>query len=198
MSVEPMTVGEFEAFYMAQYPILVKFLVFFGASAEEAKDAAQRAMIDLCRRLKSGEEPIASPSPWVRRAAHRYFVKERERDRGRLPREIKGGHLALEACADDRLTAWEDDQYTEQLLEVLTPTQRAVLRLVLDGMSTREIAEALGKREENIRQQLKNGRDRLKLHPEIAPLTPRKTQDLAARGLITPVKIPDAPGEADR
>ena len=36
-----------------------------------------------------------------------------------------------------------------------------------------EIAEELGKTDETIRQHLKTGRDRLKVHPEITPLVPR-------------------------
>jgi hypothetical protein len=48
----------------------------------------------------------------------------------------------------------------------------------MDGWSTGEIAEKLGKRNENIRQQLKNGRDRLKLRPEIARLALRPLQGL--------------------
>ncbi len=198
MSVEPMTIGEFEAFYETEYRVLVKLLVFLGASVEEAKDATQKAMADLYRRLKAGKGTIVSPAPWVRRAAHRYFVKERQRERGRLPREIMGGHLALEAYADDGLTALEDEQYIESLLTMLTPTQQVVLRLVLDGMSTREIAEVLGKREDNIRQQLKNGRDRLKLHPEIAPLAQRRTQGPAppdARALVKVSEVPEEVGQ---
>jgi RNA polymerase sigma-70 factor (ECF subfamily) len=192
----PMTIGEFEEFYEAEYPILIKFLVFLGASVEEAKDAAQKAMTDLYRRLEAGKGTIASPAPWARRAAYRYFIKERRRERDRLPREIKGGHLALEAYADDGLTAWEGEQHIEHLLSTLTPTQQAVLRLVLDGRSTREIAEILGKSEENIRQQLKNGRDRLKLHPEIAPLAQRKPQGSAQPSARPRVKVSETAGEA--
>ena len=113
----------------------------------------------------------------MRRAAHRFFIKERQRERERLPRELRGGHLVIEAHLDDGLTAWEDEQYVEHLLECLTPTQRKVIELVMDGLSTHEIAEELGKSDENIRQHLKNGRYRLKLHPEIAPLAPRQLQD---------------------
>jgi RNA polymerase sigma factor (sigma-70 family) len=195
VSEKAMTIGEFEAFYLAAYPIVVKFLRFLGASAEEANDAAQRAMADLYQRLKARKDTIVSPGPWARRAAFRYFVKERQRERSRVTREIRGGHLVLEAYADDGLSAWEDEEYVEHLLQALTPTQRAVLSLVLDGMSTREIAEVLGKREENIRQQLKNGRDRLKLHPEIASLMVRKPQDPAPPSSRPLVKIWEAPEE---
>ena len=47
----------------------------------------------------------------------------------------------------------------------------------MDGLATSEIAEELGKSDETIRQHLKNGRNRLKLHPEIAPLVNGRLQD---------------------
>jgi RNA polymerase sigma factor (sigma-70 family) len=198
VSAEPMTVGEFEEFFKTQYPILIKLLRFFGASVEEAEDAAQTAMTDLYRQLGKGTDPVVSPAPWVRRAAHRDFVKERQRDRERLPREIKGGHLSPGTCADESLTDWEDEQYVEQLLWKLTPTQRAVLRLVLDGVATREIADRLGKNEANIRQQLKNGRDKLKLHPEIASrarLAPPRPVPGNGRPLVQVPEGPEVAGQ---
>ncbi len=42
-----MTLGQLEAFYTAGYPKLVKILVLFGATVEEAEDAAQKAMTDF-------------------------------------------------------------------------------------------------------------------------------------------------------
>ena len=174
-----MTLEQLEAFYTAQYLRLVKFLVLMGATVEEAEDAVQKAMLDFTKRswtAKGPEHPVA----YVQRAAVRFFLKERQRERERLPRELRGGHLVIEAHLDDRLADWEDDQYIERLLACLTPLQRNVIRLVMDGMPTREIAAQLGKSEENIRQHLKNGRDRLKLHPEIVPVAPRPLQGLSA------------------
>jgi DNA-binding CsgD family transcriptional regulator len=72
------------------------------------------------------------------------------------------------------MTALEDGQYVERLLEFVTPMQRDVFRLVMEGLSTREIAAHLHKSDENIRQHLKNGRDRMKLHPDVARLTSRQ------------------------
>jgi RNA polymerase sigma factor (sigma-70 family) len=192
---EPMTVGGFEAFYKAQYVGLVRLLVVLDASVEEAEDAAQKAMMDLFRRLTEGTDAVVNPVPWVRRAAHNYFVKERQRDRARLPHESKGGHLTLDFATDDSLTAWEDEQHLEQLLGELTPGQRIVLRLVLAGLSGREIAERLGKGEANIRQQLKNGRDRLRVLPEIAA---RARQGGLLRGARSLVLMPEAPEVADQ
>ncbi len=92
------------------------------------------------------------------------------------------------------MTCLEDNQYIEHLLKCLTPTQQKVIKLVMDGLSTREIAEELGKSDENVRQHLKNCRDRLKAHQEIAPLAPKQQlQDLAAaqRGVRSTVTTPE-------
>jgi DNA-binding CsgD family transcriptional regulator len=51
----------------------------------------------------------------------------------------------------------------------------------MEGLSTREIAAQLHKSDENIRQHLKNGRDRMKLHPDVARLTSRKPRNGEAR-----------------
>ncbi len=186
-----MTLGQLEAFYTAEYLKLIKVLVFLGATAEEAEDATQKAMTDFTERSRTAKAPV-HPAAYVRRAAINFFFKERQRERERLPRELRGGHLVIEAHLDDRLTAWDDEQYIERLLKCLTPVQREVIRLVLDGWSTREIAEKLGKNDGNIRQHLKNGRDRLKQRPEIAALTATQLQDHSPgpRGRRSTVTMP--------
>jgi RNA polymerase sigma factor (sigma-70 family) len=190
VAVPPTTLEQFEKFYNTEYPKLVKILVLLDATIEEAEDAAQKAMTDFAKRSKTAGAPD-HPASYVRRAAVHFFIKERQRERQRLPREVQGGHLVIEAHLDDRLTTQEDEQYIEHLLEFLTSTQKLVVRLVMDGLSTREIAEELGKTDETIRQHLKNGRDRLKLHPEIAPLVPRHDQSLERGEIGSTVTTPE-------
>jgi RNA polymerase sigma factor (sigma-70 family) len=173
----PMTPEQFEGFYTAQYLRMVKFLVLLGAAVEEAEDAAQKAMLDFWTRCRSGQIP-EHPVAYVQRAAFHFFIKERQRERERLPRELQSGHLVIEAHLDDRLAELEDNQYVELLLEFLTPLQRSVIKLVMDGLSTHEIAVELSKNDANIRQHLKNSRDRLKQHPEIASRAAKLIQDL--------------------
>jgi RNA polymerase sigma-70 factor (ECF subfamily) len=174
-----MTLEQFEEFYTAQYPRLVKFLVLLGATVQEAEDAAQKAMLDSWKRCRAGQVP-KHPVAYVQRAAFRFFIKERQRERDRLPRELRGSHLAIAEHLDDGLAELEDNQYVEHLIEHLTSVQRSVIKLVMDGLSTHEIGIELGKNDANIRQHLKNGRDRLKQHPEIAPLAPKLLQGLSA------------------
>jgi RNA polymerase sigma factor (sigma-70 family) len=191
--VRPMTFERLEAFYTDEYPKLVKILAVLGATIEEAEDAAQEAMADFTKRSRTEKAPDR-PAGYVRRAAINFFVKERQRERKRLPRALQGGHLVTEVYQDDRLTDAEDEQYIELILEYLTLTQRKVIRLVMDGLSTREIAEKLGKSTDNVRQHLKNGRDILQLHPEIAPLAPRKLPDQspAQQGVRPAVSTPES------
>jgi RNA polymerase sigma factor (sigma-70 family) len=178
----PLTAGQLEVFYAAEYPRLVKLLMLlFSASIEEAEDGAQKAMLDFAQRSASPGADIHNPAGYVRRAAAHFFVKERQRDRERLPHELRGGYLVADAQSDREMTALEDGQYVERLLEFVTPMQRDVFRLVMEGLSTREIAAHLHKSDENIRQHLKNGRDRMKLHPDVARLTSRKPRNGEAR-----------------
>lgn len=171
------TPSELEAFYAAEYSKLIKILVaIFEANVDEAENAAQIAMEDLTRRTKAGQAPSRNPAAYVQKAAIRYFVKERQRDRKRLPCEIKGGHLTLPAYLDDELTVCEDEQWIEHELESLTPAQRDVIKLVMEGASNHEIAEELGKSDVTIRQLRKTGRDRLLEHSEIAQRAPRELQ----------------------
>ena len=184
-----MTLEQLEAFYATEYPKLVKILVLLDATIEEAEDAAQKAMTDFARRSKTAGAPD-HPASYVRRAAVHFFLKERQRERERPQREVRSG-LIIEAYLDDRLTTLEDEQYIENLLQCLTSTQRQVIKLVMDGLSTREIAEELGKTDETIRQHLKNSRDRLKLHPEIAVHVPRHDQSPAREETGPTVAMPE-------
>lgn len=198
MPSELMTIAEFEAFYKVEWPILVKFLRVIDATEEEAEDAAQKAMTDLARRLINECEGIANPKAWARRAAYHYFVRERQRERDRLTREIESGHLASEIYDDGRLSAIDDESFIEDLLTSLTQAQREVLGRVLAGMSTREIAADLGKREANIRQHYKNGRDQLKRHPGIYPLFLQGRKSPDEIGIERLVPASEATEEVDK
>jgi DNA-directed RNA polymerase specialized sigma24 family protein len=101
--VRPMTLEQLEAFYTIEYPKLVKILVLLDATVQEAEDAAQKAMAEFAERSRTEKAPD-HPTAYVQRAAINFFIKERQRGRERLPRELQGGHLVLEAHLDDRLT----------------------------------------------------------------------------------------------
>ena len=61
-----MTLEQLEAFYITEYPKLVKILVLLDATIEEAEDAAQKAMADFAKRSKTAGAPD-HPASYVRR-----------------------------------------------------------------------------------------------------------------------------------
>jgi len=66
----PLTSGQLEVFYAAEYPKLVKLLMLlFGASMEEAEDAAQKAMMDFAQRCGSAGRPSLGARSLRRHAA---------------------------------------------------------------------------------------------------------------------------------
>ncbi len=99
-------------------------------------------MTDFVMRCQTAQA-LDHPASWIQRAAFRFFVKERQRERERLGREIRGGHLVLEEHCDDRLAILEDEQYIELLLECLTSTQRKAPPR-LQGKTARPKASASG------------------------------------------------------
>ena len=99
VSVHPITLQWLEAFYVTEYPKLVKTLVLLDARIEEAEDAAQKAMADFTERSRTNNLP-AHPAAYVQRAAINFFIKERQRERERLPGEVQGGHLAACVISD--------------------------------------------------------------------------------------------------
>jgi RNA polymerase sigma factor (sigma-70 family) len=179
---------QFEQIYKTEYPRLIRALRVVGATFEEAEDAAQMAMTDLYRRF----EKVKTPGAYVRVAAVRSFVKDHMRDESRLLRELQGGYLVIEAQLDDQLTAWEEDEYVRHLLGCLTPAQREVFQLTMDGLSSSEIAEVLAKSNENVRQHLKNSRDRLRAQPEVARLASMHNRYPEQQGAGSTVTTPES------
>lgn len=75
----PSSLEEFESFYREHFRLVVGFLMAIGASAADADDAAQEAMVGLHRRWGQ----VDAPHRWVRVVARRLLVRRAERARQR-------------------------------------------------------------------------------------------------------------------
>lgn len=151
---------EFEDFFRTQRRPLLAKLRFAGATPSEAEEIAQAAFVDALVRW----EQISNPNAWLRTVAMRRFIKMRTRSRMGTLREAQafGTHSEVDTAADRDLTVLEDQQWVEQMVQSLPPTQRTVMALVFDGHRPTEIAGILGKNEANIRQNLKHAREHLR------------------------------------
>ena len=126
-------------------------------------------MKDFLERLTNGQT-ISEPHGYVRKAACNFFLKacRRERQFEHLLLLLQSYPHPVEGPAEDQLAAREEEEDVESKLWRLPPAQREVFKLLMEGLSTTEIVQRLGKTPENIRQLRKKGRDRLKKDPSIA------------------------------
>lgn len=149
---------EFEAFFDEQYASLLIFATWWGKDPHDADDAVARVMVYIGRNWNTIRDPIA----YARRAVTRAILNVR-RDRSRdryVP--VPDDQLPEQAQDAGDLDRMEGQEWVDDLLGKLPPTQRVVLSRYLDGLSMSEIAAELRKNESTIRQNLKLGRDRLR------------------------------------
>ena len=72
----------------------------------------QKAMEDFTARCRTGKAPD-HPAAYVQRAANRFFIKKRQRERERVPRELRGGHLVIEEHRNEVWKSGEEKQFIE-------------------------------------------------------------------------------------
>lgn len=152
--------AEFADFFRDEWPRVIRTLMMLGATAPEAEDATQAVFLDIYKRWKN----VTYPSAYVKRAAIHQFIKMRSRSQQRILHRLVAQETPseIDATADRDLTVWEDQQWVEQVLDSLTPTQREVMAFIMDGLSSKEIAETMSKSEGNVRQHLSLARERLR------------------------------------
>lgn len=159
----------FEDFYRGSFRDLVRTAMYAGATPQEAEDAAAKTLAEMLGRWDTIEWSLA----YARTATLHNFIKDKTRGPGRVARRlIEQGHVPRREGAEDRqLTAWEDDEWVASVLSSLPPAQREVMELIAKGLGRDEIAQALGKTREAIRQNLCVARARLirELNPDGEP-----------------------------
>jgi RNA polymerase sigma-70 factor (ECF subfamily) len=156
------------ATYEELRPLIFSIAYRMLGSAAEAEDIVQEAFLRLYRASDSGEEDIENPRAWLSAVATRLSIDHLRS--ARVQRESYIGTWLPEPL----LTAQEPDvaQSVENadtlslaflvVLESLSPVERAVFLLRdVFGYSYGEIAEVIGKSEDNARQLLVRARRRV-------------------------------------
>lgn len=156
----------FEEFFRASFRQLVKTAMIWGATAEEAEDAASRTLAEMLPAWEAGKYSLA----FARKAVVHNFIKEKTRGIRRVAqRLIDRGHVPhLEGVEDGRLHEWEDEQWVNDILSELPKAQREVMECIAKGMERDEIAEKLGMSRDAVRRNICDARPRLArlLHPD--------------------------------
>ncbi|MFJ6784308.1 RNA polymerase sigma factor [Streptomyces yangpuensis] len=144
----------FDDFYTNEFRPLVRFVMRYGATFQEATDAVQEAFIEAARKWPS----ISNRRAWMRRVAYLKFlrcVQVRELSVGEPP--DTPGPLSPDA-------RWEVDEQTEFVracFAKLPYAQRRAMSYHYDGFSHSEIATELGTSVEAVRQNVSRARKKL-------------------------------------
>ncbi|HET9379532.1 MAG TPA: sigma-70 family RNA polymerase sigma factor [Streptomyces sp.] len=152
-----------------QYPALVRFLLYHGASWVEAQDAAQDAFTQMC----VPGVTITHPRAWLRTVAWRSWVKQQV-TLEEACEDMPEPHLSMRwQTPAHAAELGEEERRVITLLLHLPAKQRAALAWHMDGFTTEESARAMGITPAAVRQNLARARAGLKAGLGLENRSPR-------------------------
>lgn len=150
------TVAPFEAFWMENYRYLYRLARRMGATESEVEDVVNHAMAAVLRKWNDIENPRAYASRAVLTSVlklGRWYKKHVFTELGPKDRVAEPQH--------DGARVWAESVWVDEMLNLLNDDQRAVMEGVLDGKTSVELSEALGKSPGAIRKTIERARIRL-------------------------------------
>ncbi len=145
-------IGFSDEILAALLPVAIRMATRWCASADDAQDIAQDAMLRLMRQNRPPENVAAWLFVVTRRLSHLRWQRERTRAEAEAAFAMSGLpdlHLEVRIHADS-------------VLSQLTPKERALLLFVVEGWRTNDIASAFGCSPGNIGTMVARARTRAK------------------------------------
>lgn len=149
--------ADFDTFFRNDYRRLVGFLIWIGATKEEAEDSASTVMIKAFENWTRIDHPRA----WVRKAAERQFLRSAVRDLDAPHRAVKGGWLLRD---DDTAPPGRERGEEKSVVDMMTRLgfqQRRAIAYVYDGFTPAQIADITGEDPATVRSNLRFARKNL-------------------------------------
>lgn len=160
----------FPPFFEAEYKPLMRYLIFLGATREEALNVAQEAMTQVLRRWAR----VETPRSYVRTTARRIFFTGCEKAR----REQEGWRELARLqnrCASEPLDA--ETRWVLEMLQALPERQRNVVALTMEGYTPEQISEMTESKAATVRSNLRHATSRLKMLLDSAEFTRKEVRD---------------------
>lgn len=133
-----------------------------GASATEAEEAVQEAMVQVWRKAHLFEPTIATASTWIFTIVRNKRIDLIRKERRPVPEELDWGPEEVSDPADQAAMAQEQKQL-HQAISKLPERQRDVVeKAYLGELSHSEIAEATGLPLGTIKSRIRLGLERLR------------------------------------
>lgn len=167
--------AEFEALYRAHFAFVWRMLLHFGTPEAVVEDAAQDVFIVVHRRFADWDRSVSARS-WLYGIARRVAADHR-RSRARHRRKIEALPTPEDPALEQRVQSRERLSSLERALAELDPKLREVFVMAeVEGMSSREIGEALGTNPNTIYSRLRKARAELDRALEGPPVPGSKQQ----------------------
>ncbi|MEV5138915.1 sigma-70 family RNA polymerase sigma factor [Streptomyces syringium] len=148
---------DFAQFYRDEFAAVSLFVMRQGADGNEAREAAQAAFCEAFPKWLQIEYPKA----WLRRVAHRAFLRRVDRWKKTSPVEAVP-ELLEEDGPLARVLERDEERRVQAALAALPMRQRQVMAWKLDGFSHEEIARELDMEAEAVRAAYARARTSLK------------------------------------
>jgi RNA polymerase sigma factor (sigma-70 family) len=157
--MDPSPGAAFDAFFLVTYPELLKFGYWLSGNWHDAEDAAEEVMVDIWRRwstIRAGGRVA-----YARTALFRTIIRIRRVRRDRVTYLMPNDAIAAGAGGEPQASAYETEEWINQLLDHLGPAQQAVVDGFLTGKTVREMADEQRRSEPAIRKNMQLARERL-------------------------------------
>ncbi|HEC08573.1 MAG TPA: sigma-70 family RNA polymerase sigma factor [Acidimicrobiales bacterium] len=152
-------VTDFDSFFLAHYPRVVRSLTAIGGNREMAADATQEAFLKAYARWRRIRR-YSAPEAWVRRVAINRMNDLRKAEERRRAREAKVAEP--EGALDGAMDGVDADGDVTALLSRLPERQRAAMALYyVDDLSVREVAKVMKISNGAVKFHLNRGRSAL-------------------------------------
>lgn len=157
------TAAEFEPLIAAHRGVILKIAASYSRNAEDRADLAQDIALALWRAWP-GYDRARPFATWMYRVALNVAISQLRRDDGRhgVHESLDERHEALVGATDVDAETRERLAIVHAAMRALSPLDRALLLLHLDGVGHRDSAEVLGTSESNVATRLGRIRQQLR------------------------------------
>jgi RNA polymerase sigma factor (sigma-70 family) len=146
--------ADYSSFYRTEAAPLAGFLIMaFGASADDAWDAAQTAFTSAWAKWATLSDDRKARKAWLRTTATRAYWRLTP-DRAHRSNDRVPDHPDTSLVPEDVIALADSTAKARLVLDSLPPTQRLHLTWHLDGYSNAEIAAQTGKNEAAVRKNI--------------------------------------------
>lgn len=133
--------------------IVRKIAASYARTPDDRADLAQDIAMQVWQ-ARASYDPARRFSTWLYRVALNVAISHQRRERHRRHAPLEEAHDTLVGAQDVDAEAREQLEHLHRAMQALSPIDRALLVLHLDGCSHRESADVLGTTEGNVATRL--------------------------------------------